>query len=84
MNRTYTKHFREENCIQKFGWNTTSEADHWGGIGVTGRVILKWTLKKYDVKLWTEFIGLGLWKGQWLTLIVLTELLVPINHAASI
>jgi hypothetical protein len=43
MNRTYTKHFREENCIQKFGWNTTSEADHWGGIGVTGRIILKWT-----------------------------------------
>jgi hypothetical protein len=39
-----------------FRWGNQREIDRWGDPGVDGRIILGWTLRKWDVDAWT---GLG-------------------------
>jgi len=37
-------------------WKTWIVRDHLGDLGVDGRIIVNWILKKWDVRLWTGFI----------------------------
>jgi hypothetical protein len=43
---------RGKACIG-FWWRKVSEADHWGDPRVSGRIILRWILRKWDVGVWT-------------------------------
>jgi hypothetical protein len=40
------------------------ESDHTENIGVDGRIILKWILKKWDRGLWTGLIWLRIGRGD--------------------
>jgi len=37
----------------EFWWGNLRERDHLGDPGIDGRIILKWTFKKWDVGVWT-------------------------------
>jgi hypothetical protein len=39
-------------------WQTERKKDHLEVLGVEGRVLLKWILKKYYVSVWSGFIRL--------------------------
>jgi hypothetical protein len=39
------------------------ERDHWGDVGVDGRIILRWILRKWDVRVWTGLSGLRMGIG---------------------
>jgi len=45
----------ETGCIGSW-WGNRRERDHWGDLGVDGRIILGWLSRKWDVCVWT---GLG-------------------------
>jgi hypothetical protein len=34
--------------VQGYGWGDLRERDHWGDPGVGGRIILRWTFRKWD------------------------------------
>ena len=36
-----------------FWWGNLRERDHMGDSGLDGRIILKWTFRKWDVAVWT-------------------------------
>jgi hypothetical protein len=36
----------DEKCIQNFGWIAQKERNHFKDMGVGGRIILKWGLRK--------------------------------------
>jgi len=36
-----------------FWWGNLRESDHLGHLGVDGRIILRWILRKWDVVVWT-------------------------------
>jgi len=36
-----------------FWWGNLRERDHLGDLGVDGRIILRWILRKWDVGVWT-------------------------------
>jgi len=42
-------------CIGSW-WGNRREGDHWGDLGVDGRIILGWISMRWDVGIWT---GLG-------------------------
>ena len=42
----------ERGCIGSW-WGNQSEGDHWGDIGVDGRLILERIFRKWDVGIWT-------------------------------
>jgi hypothetical protein len=46
---------RGEACT-RFWWGNLRERDHWGDLGLDGRIILRWIFRKWDVGVWT---GLG-------------------------
>ena len=37
-------------------WGNRRERNHWGNLGVNGRIILEWISRRWDVVIWT---GLG-------------------------
>jgi len=38
-----------------FWWGNLRERDHWGDLGVDGRIILRWIFRKWDVGVdWIE------------------------------
>jgi hypothetical protein len=39
----------------KIKMHTKVSSDHLGGIGTDGRIILRWILMKYGVKVWPGF-----------------------------
>jgi hypothetical protein len=47
------KHVLEEKCIQNFGGNL-KERHHLEDLGIVMSIILKWILKKWDWRVWTE------------------------------
>ena len=46
---------QERGCIGSW-WGNRREGDHWGDLGVDGRIILGWISRKWDVCIGT---GLG-------------------------
>jgi hypothetical protein len=49
-------HGTDNKCIQCFGGKP--KRDHLKDLGVEGRTILNWILKKQDMRMWAGFIGL--------------------------
>jgi len=45
----------ERGCVGSW-WGNQREGDHWGDVGVDGRIILEWISRRWDVCTWT---GLG-------------------------
>jgi len=50
-----TRMGEERVCIGSW-WGNQRERDHWGDLGVDGRIILGWISRRWDVGMWT---GLG-------------------------
>jgi hypothetical protein len=46
-----------------FGWGNLRARDHFEDPGMGGRIILRWTFKKWDVGAWTGSIGLTIETG---------------------
>jgi hypothetical protein len=49
---------RIEACIG-FWWGNLRERDHWGDLGVYGRIILRWIFRKWDVGYGLDWAGSG-------------------------
>jgi len=41
-----------------FWWGNLTERDHLEGLGIDGRIILRWIFRKWDVGAWTGLIWL--------------------------
>jgi len=54
---------RQEMCIQSLGKNLR-KGEPFEGLGVDGRIILKWILDKGDRESWTELIWLRIGTGS--------------------
>jgi hypothetical protein len=40
------------------------ERDHLGNAGIAGRIILRWSFRKWDVGVWTGLSWLRIWTGD--------------------
>jgi hypothetical protein len=56
MGGAYRIHGRQATWIQCFWFKNLKEIDYLKGLGVYGRMILKWILKKWGGKKWSGFI----------------------------
>jgi len=43
----------ERGCIGSW-WGSRRDGDHWGDLGVDGRIILGWIPRRWNVGIWTE------------------------------
>jgi len=60
----------ERVCIGSW-WGSRRERDHWGYLGVDGRIILGRISRKWDVGVWNGlgWIGLAQDRDRWRTLV---------------
>jgi hypothetical protein len=49
--------------IYRFGCGSLKEGNHLGELGVEGRIILKWNIRKWDVGVWIGSIRLRIGTG---------------------
>jgi len=49
---------RRVGCVGSW-WGNRREGDHWGDLGVDGRIILGWISRKWDVGIWMDWAGPG-------------------------
>jgi hypothetical protein len=49
-------HGRYEKCIQNSGRTKLKGIDRLADLGIDGMVILKWSLNKWDISVWTVFM----------------------------
>jgi hypothetical protein len=47
----------------RFWWENLSERDHWGDLGINGRIILRRIFRKSDVGVWTGLSWLSIETG---------------------
>jgi len=47
-----------------FWWRNLREKDHLKDPGVDGRTMVKWIFRKWDVRVWTRLIWLGMGTGD--------------------
>jgi hypothetical protein len=60
-----------------FWWGNPRERDHLGEPGVDGKIIIRWTFRKWDVGVWTEFSCLRIQTGGWHFVKAVMNLRVP-------
>jgi len=48
----------QDRCIQGIGGGNLREKTHLEGLGVDGKIVLKWKFKKWNGELWTGLIWL--------------------------
>jgi hypothetical protein len=48
----------QEKCIQDFWWGDPREGDSFEGLGIDGKITLKWIFRKWDGKAWTGLLWL--------------------------
>jgi len=41
-------------CSTILSWGNRRERDHWGDLGVDGRIIIGWISRRWDVGMWTR------------------------------
>ena len=51
------------NVCTGFWWGGLTERDHLEDPGIDGRIILKWSFRKWDVGVWTGFCWLRIGAG---------------------
>jgi hypothetical protein len=52
MCRASSNHGRDEKFIQSAGWKNLNGREHFGDLGVDGKIILKWILGKQGGNVW--------------------------------
>jgi hypothetical protein len=55
VDRTCSTHARDENWLQKLVGKREGETS-FQDLGLGGRIVLKWILQKYDMRVWTGYI----------------------------
>jgi len=53
MGRACSAYGGKQRPILGFWWGNPRERDHFGNPGVDGRIILRWSFRKWDVGVWT-------------------------------
>jgi len=53
----------ERRGVYRVLWGNLGERDHWGDADVSGRIILRWIIRKWDVGTWTGPIWLRIGTG---------------------
>jgi hypothetical protein len=54
-----------------FWWGNLRERNHWRNPGIDGRIILKWTFRKWDEGIWTALSWLRVETGGALVNVVM-------------
>jgi hypothetical protein len=58
MGWTCSANGTDEKRVHSFSLQTCKERGHLGDLNIDGRIILKWLIKKYVVRMWTDFMWL--------------------------